>query len=172
MVMYPLWIQKNIILYDTTWGAPPYWFSTKRPYLRGRLRQTTARRLSAYMLSRALVTNTASSFLLNSFLSPFPVTSRDVVRRGRRSVDYGEPCDVVYDADRYKRTARRRSRAATDNRRPRVWLSRKTALNTIANTVKGEHYADCLKMFPFILWLIMWTEKFQHLMWCVYGRHE
>ena len=32
-------------------------------YLRGRLRLTTARRLSAYMSSRALVTTTVSSFL-------------------------------------------------------------------------------------------------------------
>ena len=27
MVKYPLWIEK-LLLYDTTWGRPPYWFST------------------------------------------------------------------------------------------------------------------------------------------------
>ena len=50
-----------LYLYHTTWGRPPYWFSTN-VYLRGRLLLTTARRLSAYMSSRALATTTTSSF--------------------------------------------------------------------------------------------------------------
>ena len=29
MVKYPFWVQKNVTLYDTTWGWPPYWVSTK-----------------------------------------------------------------------------------------------------------------------------------------------
>ena len=54
---------KNIILYDTSWGRLPYWFSIN-VYLRGRLRLTTARRLSAYMSSRALATTTTSSYFM------------------------------------------------------------------------------------------------------------
>jgi len=60
VVKYPLWVQK-LLYYDTTWGRPPYWLSTN-VCLRGRLQLTTARRLSAYMQSRALATTTGSSF--------------------------------------------------------------------------------------------------------------
>ena len=74
MVKYPHWVQKNIILYDTTWGQPLYWFSTN-VYIRDRLRLTTARRLSAYMSSRALATTTASS-LYYFFLHEYAIFSQ------------------------------------------------------------------------------------------------
>jgi len=61
---------KNIILYDTSWGRLPYWFSIN-VHLRGRLRPITARRLSAYMSSRALATTTTSSSYYNAACNIF-----------------------------------------------------------------------------------------------------
>jgi len=61
MVKYPLWIHKYYtIRYNIR--APAIFIFDKCLYLRGRLRLTIARRLSAYMSSRALATTTASSY--------------------------------------------------------------------------------------------------------------
>ena len=81
MVKYPFWVQKIITLYDTTWGWPPYRLSTNVYYLRGRLRLTTARRLSAYMSSRALATTTTSSSprLINNVHYFFPRSDTTIV---------------------------------------------------------------------------------------------
>jgi len=60
MVKYPFWLQKNIRLDDITWRRSPYWLSRNVYNLRGRVRLTTTRRLSAYMSSRVLATTTTS----------------------------------------------------------------------------------------------------------------
>ena len=66
MVKYPHWVQK--LLYYTTQHEDGRRIDCRQNmsnvylYLRGRLRLTTARRLSAYMSSRALATTTTSYF--------------------------------------------------------------------------------------------------------------
>ena len=62
MVKYPHWVQK--LLYYTTQHEDGRHIDMTNVYRRGRLRLpvTTARRLSAYMSSRALATTTTSSY--------------------------------------------------------------------------------------------------------------
>jgi len=66
MIKYSLWYKNYSVIRYNMRAADILTFD-KCLYLRGRLRLTTARRLSAYMSSRALATNTASSLLLNSY---------------------------------------------------------------------------------------------------------
>jgi len=61
MVKYPFWVQKNYYIIRYNVRAAAILTFEKFLYLRGRLRLTTARRLSAYMSSRALATTTTSS---------------------------------------------------------------------------------------------------------------
>jgi len=63
MVNYTHWVQQ--LLYYATQHEDGRHIDSTNVYLRGRLRLTTARRLSAYMSSRALaMTTTSSSFFI------------------------------------------------------------------------------------------------------------
>ena len=61
MVKYPFWVQK-MLHYTTQHEGGRHIEFRQSLYLRGRLRLTTARRLSAYISSRALATTTTSSY--------------------------------------------------------------------------------------------------------------
>jgi len=64
MVKYLFWVHK-LLHYTIQHEAGAILTFDKCLYLRGRLRLTTARRLSAYMSSRALATTTTSSYDLH-----------------------------------------------------------------------------------------------------------
>jgi len=60
MVKYPLWVQK-LLYYTIQHEGGRHIDFRQCLYLRGSLRLTTARRLSAYMSSKALATTTTSN---------------------------------------------------------------------------------------------------------------
>ena len=73
MVKYPFWVQKNYYIIRYNMRAAAILTLEKCLYLRGKLRLTIARRLSAYMSSVALATTTTSSqFLLIFRCRQFP----------------------------------------------------------------------------------------------------
>ena len=67
MVKYPLCVQKKYYIIRYNMRAAGILIFDKCLYLRGRLRLTNARRLSAYMSSRALATTTTSSYYLHCY---------------------------------------------------------------------------------------------------------
>ena len=77
MIKYPIGYKNYYIIRYNTRAAVTLSFD-KCLYLRGRLRLTIARRLSAYMSSRALATTTTSSMKIMIFCHEYFITCNSV----------------------------------------------------------------------------------------------